>query len=197
MMKRFCLQSAILILTIMVFSVHWATSATLRDDLLRIHANLLPKTILMDYKFEQKLEKNTIVIGLLSRKTNIFSARKLRKYILEKYKDGIKGIPVDVDIINYSEVDQILSPVSLYYFLPAGPQQITEALKKIHRERLVFVYDPQELQYGAHIGLHVGRQIKPVINVDALKAGGITLRPALVKISELYYQGEPLARAGD
>jgi hypothetical protein len=181
----------------MVSFIQSADSATLRDDLLRIHATLLPKTILMDYKFGQNLENNTILIGLLCRKTDIFSAQKLRRYILEKYKDGIKGMSVDVKIINYNEVDRKWPSVSLYYFFPAAPQQIRAAMKKIKKKRIVFVYDPQDLMYGAHIGLQIGRQIKPVLNVDALKANDITLRPALVRISALYYQGKPSVRAGD
>jgi hypothetical protein len=197
-MKRFWRHIIILTLAVLVLSVPPVVSATLSDDLLRIHATLLPKTILMDYKFKQKLAGNTILIHLLCRSANNFSAHKLRRYIQDKYKDGINGMPVDVSILNYDEVIGQLPPASLYYLFPAAPGQITSALKKIQpQERLVFAYDPEDLQYGAQIGLHIGRKIKPILNVDALKAGGITLRPALIKISELYYQGKQLFKAGE
>ena len=161
------------------------------DDLLRIHANLLPKTMLMDYNFGQKLGKHGIVIDLVCKKNNQYYAYKLKQYILDKYPNGIRNIPIDVRIIQYDNItEKLQEPASMYYFLSAAPQQIRQALENIPAQRLVFVYDPQYLQYGADIGLHVGRRITPVINVDALKKDNITLRPALVRISDLYYQNK-------
>ena len=163
----------------------------LSDDLLRIHANLLPKTMLMDYHFGQKLGKNGIIIDLVCKENNQYYARKLKQYILDKYPNGIRNIPIEVRIVQYGTLtDKLREPASMYYFLSAAPQQIRQALQNIPAQRLVFVYDPQYLQYGADIGLHVGRRITPVINVDALKKNNITLRPALVRISDLYYQNK-------
>jgi len=170
-----------------LLSVQPTQAAGLRDDLLRIHANLLPKTLLMDYNFEQKLVKNSIVIDLVCNKIDHYSADKLKQYIHEKYPDGINKLPITVRIILYSDSAELQTPASLYYLLPANPEQIRQALQVIPVCRLVFAYDPSFLQYGAHIGLNIGRRIKPILNVDALKADDITLRQALVRISEMYY----------
>jgi hypothetical protein len=190
-MKTLCRISTVLFLVILLLPTPWVRAAGLSDDLLRIHANLLPKTVLMDYNFKQKLVGKTILIDIVCRKSNRYYAQKLQLYIFEKYTNGIGDLPVDVQIIDYADSQQLQKPASLYYFLSAAPEQIQQALKYVPDNRLVFTYDPQSLQYGAHIGLHIGRHIKPVINVDALKADNITLRPALVRISHLYYQDKP------
>ena len=184
-------HTVLIFMLALLFSAQSALAVNLSDDLLRIHANLLPKTVLMDYKFEQKLSGKTIRIVLLCRTNNLFYARQLRKYLNEKYKNGISGMPVDIQIFDYNNAEAFLFPATLYYFLPTSPQQMSETLLQIPHERLIFVYDPRDLKYGAHIGIHIGRQIKPIINVDALKADGITLRPAIVKISELYCREDP------
>ncbi len=181
-------QTFLTFLLVLLFSAQSAPAVNLRDDLLRIHANLLPKTVLMDYKFEQKLQEKTISIGLLCRTNNFFYARQLQKYLTEKYKNGISGMGVTVQIFEYDDAEAFLFPATLYYLLPTSAEQIRETLQKIPANRLTFVYDPRDLQYGAHIGLHIGRQIRPIINIDALKTDGITLRPAIIKISELYRQ---------
>jgi len=192
-MKTFCRIFTVLFLFILLLPTPLVRAAGLSDDLLRIHANLLPKTVLMDYNFEQKLDGRTILIDIICRKSNWYYAQKLKQYILEKYVNGIGDLPVEVQIRDYADTALLQKPASLYYFLSAAPEQIRQTLKYVPDNRLVFVYDPQSLQYGAHIGLHIGRHIKPVINVDALKADNITLRPALVKISDLYYQNNPPA----
>jgi len=192
-MRTLCRISALLLLVTLLLPTPLLRAAGLSDDLLRIHANLLPKTVLMDYNFEQKLDGRTILIDIVGRQNNRYYARKLKQYILEKYAHGIRDLPVDVQIIDYADSAQLQKPASLYYFLSAAPEQIQQALNFVPDNRLVFAYDPQFLQYGAHIGLHIGRYIKPVINVDALKADNITLRPALVRISDLYYQNKPLS----
>jgi len=192
-MRTLCRISALLLLVILVLPMPLLRAAGLSDDLLRIHANLLPKTVLMDYNFEQKLDGRTILIDIVYRQNNRYYARKLKQYILEKYANGIRDLPVDVQMIDYTDSAQLQKPASLYYFLSAAPEQIKQALNFVPANRLVFAYDSKFLQYGAHIGLHIGRYIKPVLNVDALKADKITLRPALVKISDLYYQNKPLS----
>jgi hypothetical protein len=172
------------LLLIFVFSAQAAE----QDALLKIHATLLPKTVLMDYQFEQKLVNNAIVVGILCEKRGRFSAERLAKYILVKYKNGIKDYPVKVKIFYYDNLSGPAMAATIYYFMPAPANCISTALELLQDERLIFSSDPADLRLGTVISIMVQQRVKPVINIDALRKRNISLRPVIMKISKMYYQ---------
>ena len=159
-----------------------------QDALLKIHATLLPKTVLMDYQFEQKLIDNAIVVGVFCEKRGRFSAERLAKYILLKYKNGIKDYPVKVKIFYYDNLPVSAMAATIYYFMPASANCISTTLELLQDERLIFSSDPADLRLGTIISIMVKQRVKPIINIDALRKRNISLRPVIMKISKMYYQ---------
>ena len=164
----------------------WAIG--INDDILRIHATIVPRTVLMDYGFRDKLSGGSISVCILSMKKDFYSARNLKKYIHNQYANGLSNLRVTVTIGSYKKfLKKPLSPCTIYYLLPAPDHIILSAachLKDSHS--LIFSYDPDGLKNGAHVSIRIGYHVRPVLNLGALKDSGITLRPAIIKISEFY-----------
>ena len=177
-----------IVLIFLVLTAAVTRAAGLKDDLLRIHANIVPKTVLMDYNFEEKLVNGHITVSVLCMKKDMYYARNLKKYIYSKYISGLEALEVMVNIETYRKfAEKPRSPCTIYYLLPASDSVIRSALKHLENSHtIIFSYDPAVLRNGAHISLLIGYRVKPVLNLPALKSSGITLRPAIIRISELY-----------
>lgn len=175
----------LLIVMLLTADSTWATG--LHDDLLKIHAAIVPRTALMDYRFRDKLVDNGILVNVLYMRKDCYYARHFKKYVQEKYKQGLNHIPVRVRILPYKEfMHGQAAPATIYYLLPAPATVIRHAVQHIPSPPLIFAYDFMDLQNHANISVRIGYKVRPVINLDELKARNISLRPAMIKISELF-----------
>ena len=51
---------------------------------------------------------------------------------------------------------------------------------------MTFSYLESDLKYGVMLSVKIGANVKPIINLEAIKANNITLRPILLDISLIY-----------
>ncbi len=190
-MKTAAKMTTWLVMTFLLLSATVTCAAGLNDDLLRIHANIVPKTVLMDYDFRDKLVDGHITVTVLCMRNDLYYARNLKKYIERKYAAGLEDMGVRVNIKTYRDFSGKPQPRStIFYLLPAPAPTVRAALRHLeHSHVIIFSYDPNELRNGAHISLLIGYRVKPVLNLSALKNSDITLRPAIIRISELYTSG--------
>jgi hypothetical protein len=157
------------------------------EHILKIEANIIPRIILMDYKFDEKLIDGKITIAVIYNPIDIPSAKKITKFFREKYPDGIKGYPITVLLVPYDTIEKEASKSTLYYLMDSDITSVTRAVEQSRKHQiLVFSHDSQNLKHGAHVSLKIDKKIVPFLNPTSLKASGITLRPALLSISELY-----------
>ncbi len=157
------------------------------DHILKIEANIIPRIILMDYKFKEKLVDGKIAIDIVYDPIDLPHAKRIKKFFEEKYPAGIKGYPIDITLIPYSQLAEQPPKATLYYLMDSSAQTIIQAINRSRQSRiLVFTHDSQNLKHGAHVSLRIDKKIVPYINPASLKASGIVLRPALLSISELY-----------
>jgi len=139
----------------------------------------------MDYKFEQKIENNSIKIAILYEKSEYKNALLLKNKIDNKYKNGIKNYNVKATISLYSETN--IKKANIYYLFPTTNENIKKIVTLASKHKaLTFSYFKEDLQYGVMISLNIGNKIKPIINLDAIKLHNITFRPLLLKISKIY-----------
>lgn len=157
------------------------------EHILKIEANIIPRIILMDYQFEEKLIDGKITVAVIYNPIDLPSAKTIRKFFLKKYPDGIKGYPINIILVPYDTVLATPYKATLYYLMDSDPETVTRTVERSRKERiLVFSHDSQNLGRGAHISLRIDKKIVPYINPASLKASNISLRPALLSISELY-----------
>ncbi len=170
--------------------IAFPAQAAENDGLLKIHAALLPKTVLMDYQFERKLVDGAIVVGVVCEERGRFSAERLKEYISAKYPDGIRNYPIKVKKFYYDELPDSTSGATIFYLMPASETAVCAALELLQDERLIFSFEPSDLRLGAVISIMVRQKVRPVINLDALRRRNISLRPVIMKISKMYYKGQ-------
>ena len=183
-------QTALLILLIMLLYCASSQAAVIRDDLLRIHAAIVPRIAMMDYDFEKKLVNKNIAITVLFSGHERLYAWRFQQYLKKKYPNGINGHLITTKLIPYSEFlkKKTPPPTTIFYIMPGPSKERRMAIKKINEDRLIFSYDPKGLELGAHISLHVRYRVNPVVNLESIKKSNITLRPAILKISDIFYQ---------
>lgn len=162
----------------------------IQNDRLKVHAALLPKTVLMDYQFQEKLVDNKIVIGIFYQShLQNKAADALKEMLILKYPEGINGYALDIQLIRYDKLDAAKERLTFYYLFPAEDETIRSVLKKAAKDNaMTFTYNYEDLRLGAMMSVRIAKQVKPVINIDAIKNENISLRPLLLQIAEIYYQ---------
>lgn len=183
-------KSSCLLLIVMILTAGSAWATGLREDILKIHATIVPKMVLMDYRLKDKLADHTILVMVLCRQKDCYYARHFKSYLGKKYRQGINNIPVKVRIVPYGKfMKGQAAPATIYYLLPASGSVIRHAAHHIPGSPLIFAYNCMDLNNDANISIKIGYKVRPVINLAALKARDISLRPAIIKISEMFPSG--------
>ncbi len=175
-MKIFTL---LLLLSASLFAVN------INESLLKIHATLLPKISMMDYKFEDKLQNNAITIAIMYKSNQYKDAQLLKNKIEARYRDGIKSYRVKPKLVPYQDIKK--AQANIYYLFPTNKKNIQKTIKQANKNSaLTFSYSEEDLKYGVMISLDVSKKIKPILNLDAIKTNKISVRPILIDISNIY-----------
>jgi len=158
---------------------------SINESLLKIHAVLVPKIYLMDYDFKEKLKNNSITITILYDSNSYKSAVLLKNKIEAKYHQKIENYTIKTILLPYRKVTN--SYANLYYLFPTNTKNIKRVIKQAQRVKaLTFSYSKNDLKDGIMLSLEVGKKVKPIINLNAVKTHNITFRPILLKISNIY-----------
>lgn len=159
--------------------------SSINDSLLTVHATLIPKISIMDYKFEQKIKNNSIKIAIVYKNSNYNDAQSLKNKIDIRYKDGIKSYIVESKIVAYKDIEQ--TDANIYYLFPSNEKDIKNSIEQADKNSaLTFSYLKDDLQHGVMVSLNISKKIKPILNLDAIKSHNISLRPILIDISSIY-----------
>lgn len=166
----------------------------LKDDLLRIHATLIPKILMMDYDFKDRLVDNEISIAVVyENHPQKNDAVIIKRYFEAKYPDGFQNHKINIEFIAY-DVIRSAKKHTLYYLLPSSEKQIKNVLAISQKQKAIsFSYRGEDLKYGVMLSVKISNKVKPIINVDALKQTNVTLRPVLLKVADIFYQTSSLS----
>jgi len=161
----------------------------LKDDLMRIHATLIPKIMMMNYDFNKRLIDNTISIAIIYDNTEQKQeALALKRYLNAKYPGGFQNHKIKIVFLSYNKIT-FTQKHTLYYFLPTSKSQIKNVVAVAYKNKaFTFAYQEKDLQYGVMISVKISNKVKPILNIDALKATGISMRPILLKVAEIFFQ---------
>ena len=167
------------------FLVSSLFSLTINDSILKIHATLVPKISLMDYNYKEKCIDNKITIDIVYEKINYLSALSLKEMIDKKYNNGINSYTIETKLITYNQLNE--KAANIYYLFPSNKGNIKKAIEIANKyEGLTFSYLKDTLKYGVMMSLNIGTQVKPILNLNAIKESNITFRPVLLDISTVY-----------
>ena len=173
----------IIITFLLLISVIFASS--INDSLIKVHATLLPKLYLMDYDFKSKLIDNTIKITLVYKLNDYKSAQSLKNKILSRYATGIKSYKIAVELLRYQDLKNQKS--NIFYLFPASNEEIKHAVTTAKKNHvLTFSYLKNDLKNDVMISLSIGKNVKPILNLNVIKTNNINLRPILIDISTIF-----------
>ncbi|MEA2073558.1 MAG: YfiR/HmsC family protein [Campylobacterota bacterium] len=157
----------------------------INHSLLKVHATLVPKIYLMDYKFKEKLKDHTITVAIVYKNNTYTDAKKLKGLIETRYKDGLKSYTVKPILVDSTNIKKSIA--NIYYLFPTNQDEIKTVIKQANKNNaLTFAYNRDDLKYGVMISLNVSKKIKPLLNLEAIKVNNISLRPVLIDISTIY-----------
>jgi hypothetical protein len=164
-----------------------ASAQSYNEHILKIEANIIPRIILMDYKFEEKMVEGSLAIIIVHTPTDLAAAQKIQKLLEEKYPEGIKNFPLTIRLVPYKQMLESAPKATLYYLMNNDAESIKAVIGRSRKNNiLTFSHDAINLRYGAHVSLRIDKKIVPYINPASLRQSDISLRPALLSISELY-----------
>jgi len=139
----------------------------------------------MDTNYKEKLDGNRLSIIIFYSKQTQVSATILQKDIQKRYPDGIKNHPIVIRLLPYSHKKAVRA--NMYYFLPADEKKIEKIIAFAKKEKAVtFSYLKDNLAQGSMLALGIGKRVKPIVNLSAVKESNISVRDVLLKISTIY-----------
>ena len=158
---------------------------SINESMLKVHSVLVPKILLMDYNIQDKVKNNTIRIAIAYTRSEYKYASSLKNKIDARYKNGIKTYKVVTELVKYKNINSVKA--NIYYLFPSNIKNIRNTIKQAHKNNaLTFSYLKNDLKHGIMISLDIGKKIKTVLNLDAVKKHGMSLRPILIEISNIY-----------
>ncbi len=160
-------------------------SSNINESLIKVHATLIPKLYLMDFKSEEKVKEDTIIIGIVFNENNYKNATNLKRSIDLRYKKGIKNYKIKSELIEMNNISN--SYANIYYIFPTRKQNILRIIDQASKNKsLTFSYNKDDLKNGVMISLNISKKIKPIINLAAIKKYNIEIRSVLIDISDKY-----------
>jgi len=177
---------ALLILLIIIANLK---AYTYENQLMQIYAKISPRLMLMTSR-SIPIEGETIKIAVLYEKGDSNAAGKLVKLIQEAYPQGLKNRSLQIRTVSYTQALS-LQEMSLFFLLESDAKTIQPIIDFAKQQQILTVaYDNQLLAKGAIVSLHVGKTVRPYLNIKAARESRITFDHLLMKISKIYYAEE-------
>ena len=162
-------------------------SKTIDNSLLDIHATIMPKVLLLEHNIEDKIINNKINITIAYEKNSYKDMKFLKKAIESKYPNGISGYEIEIDFINYDAFTKCKETTNILYIFPSSQKNINNIINEYRKcDAVTFASEKEYLENGAMISIDVGKKVKPIVNLKAVKRSGISFKPVLLSISKVY-----------
>lgn len=164
-------------------------SKTLNNSLINIHATIMPKVLLLEHGIEKKIKDNHINITIAYEDNNYKDMKFLKRSIESKYPNGISGYKIKIDLINYKTFKKCNPNTNILYIFPSSNNNIRKMINEYKKcNAITFASDKKYLKLNAMISIDVGKDVKPIVNLNAVKNSGISFRPVLLSISKVYQE---------
>jgi hypothetical protein len=162
----------------------WGT--TYDSTLLQIGAKLFPKVVLMEKGTKERLQ-STLRLVIITTQSDKKTAQQLSKAIERQYGGVLSSYTLSLTIASPKEALEITHAHGFFLLLEPNEDILTPLLVHAHDHKiLTFSFDPALLQKGVAVSLHIGRSVKPYINLSTLKQVPFTFEYGFLKLSQPY-----------
>ena len=161
---------------------------TYNNALMKIYAKIAPRMVLMTQDSQHSTDKK-IHICILYEKGDEASAKSLRDAMQSIYPDGLNERPLSFTLAPYSHYSSCKN-ASLLFLLDTDSETMKPGLEFAAKHRILTMsYSSRFLNEGVILSLHLGKTVRPYLNMEAAVKNGITPNNLLIRISKIYSKG--------
>lgn len=154
--------------------------------LLQIGAKLFPKITLIEKGTQERIQ-TSIHLVIAASPTYQENARTFSKMLQTQYPEGINNFPLRITITTPKEALQIKNTHAIILMMPPEDPQTRSLIEHSYENKiLTFCFDPALLKSGVLLSLYIGKNVKPYLNITALKEGRYTFEYSFIKLSTFY-----------
>jgi len=174
----------ILVLSLLIFS--FSHGAEYDKSLLKAHAKLIPKIMLLDQSLKDKLIDGKVKILIAAESKDEQSAQMIAQYIRDIYKSKLLKYPLEIVFQDAQKLDMNV-PASAVYLLSLPKNEMKKVLDYIDKKGVIsFVYNLDGLNQGALISIRLETKTTIYFNRSSWNSGTIKFRPGFFKIVKSY-----------
>lgn len=154
--------------------------------LLQIGAKLFPKIPFIEKGTQERIHTSLHLI-IVASPAHQESARTFSKMLHTQYPKGINNYPLLITIVSPKEALTIKSAHAFIVMASPEESQIDPLIEHSYKNSiLTLCFDPSLLKRGVLLSVHIGKSVKPYLNITALKEGGYIFEYSFIKLSTLY-----------
>lgn len=152
----------------------------------QVGTRLLPAVVAADQELASKRSADgQIQVVLLYRDDADAAADAADRLTATK---RIKDFPVKITILPYARLGELnASPPAALFIAEWAPGELPAVVRfGIEHHRLVFSPFEGDVGAGAQTGIFIGDRIVPLVNLKALQAAGIQLKPFFLEVAKTH-----------
>lgn len=156
------------------------------STLLKAHAKLLPKIMLLDKNVDKKLIGGKVRIVVVSGAKDMEAATEFKNQLLDTYEGKIMQYPLQIEIVESGDIDSIRQASALYA-LSLRDEQMVKVARLAKKEGIIsFAYNHDDLSNGVLVSVRVETKTVIYFNRSAWEPDTIALRPEFFKVARAY-----------
>lgn len=156
------------------------------STVLKAHAKILPKIMMLDKSLDKKLVEGKVKIVVLTGPKDKQAASEFRNGVMDAYQGRLLQFPLEVEIVDINTLD-LSKPASAVYVLSLGEEQMAKAVKLAKKEGIIsFSYNHEALSEGVLISVRLESKTVIYFNRLVWEPDAIALRPEFFKVVRAY-----------
>lgn len=128
--------------------------------------------------------QSSIHFVIVASPANQEAARLFSNMLQHQYPEGINNHPIRISIVSSREALSIKNVHGIILMISPDETMLESLIEHTYEEKiLTFCFDPLLLRNGAVISVYVGKNVKPYLNISALKQASFTFEYSFIKLS--------------
>lgn len=154
--------------------------------LLQIGSKLFPKILFIEKGTKERIQ-SSIQLVIVTTPSYQETARLFSNMVQNQYPEGISNIPLRITVVSPKEAFGIKNAHGIVLMTPPDEPLLDPLIKQTYENKtLTFCFNPALLKNGAVISLNIGKNVKPYLNVTAVKEASFTFEYSFIKLSTLF-----------
>ena len=163
-----------------------ARAMEMEDVRLRAGLDVFRSVLAADMNIMDKRGPDGALLLVLIYRNNKSIAENVARHLEDAQR--IHGVPIRVAIATSASLDQYRDPPPAGIFMVQEIRNDLETVIDYGKKHRIIVFSPFEgdVEAGVVGGIHISDRLLPYINIGAMKASGIRIKPFFLRVSKHY-----------